>query len=495
MRLAITFFVMLLSFVEAQAASPIVITHVTVIDVRTGEHRRDMVVLVTDNRITAVEPFARGRHPVPGARVVDGTGKFLIPGLWDMHHHSGSDADTRKLLFPLEIANGVTGARDCWGDCWGNCPDDNLPIDRGTMRWRAGIAAGTLVGPKIVASSPLIDGPRPFWPGAVAIHSVEEARAAVDNAVARRDDFVKVYSFLHRDAYFALAEEAKRKEIVFAGHAPVFLHLTEVSDAGQKSIEHMLDNFSIACSTEEHQLFQQRLSAAEDYEAGVDSDEKRHKFFALTLNRPIPRWLATYDSAKCQSVARHLASNHTWVTPTLVLSRGWAFGRESYKQDDPRLQYVTNDQIHDWSSPDSIILGGRSSEDWKNWHAFFKQQVEAVRVLHEAGVPLLAGTDDGEPYVISGFSLHDELALLVQAGLSPLEALQTATINPAKYLDDEKDYGSVAAGKVADLVLLDADPTVDIHNTTKIRAVVANGRLFTRADLDELLKGVKGAAK
>src|SRR5271167_3069924 len=112
MRLAITFFVMVLSFVEAQAASSIVITHVTVIDVRTGEHQRDMVVLVTDNRITAVEP-ARGRHPVPGARVVDGTGKFLIPGLWDMHHHSGSDADTRKFIFPLKIANGVTGVRDC----------------------------------------------------------------------------------------------------------------------------------------------------------------------------------------------------------------------------------------------------------------------------------------------------------------------------------------------------------------------------------------------
>ncbi len=270
MRLAITFFVMLLSFVEAQAASPIVITHVTVIDVRTGERQRDMVVLVTANRITAVEP-AKGRHSAPGTRVVDGTGKFLIPGLWDMHHHSGSEADTRKLLFPLEIANGVTGVRDCWGDCWGNCPDDSLPIDKGTMHWRAEIAAGTLVGPKIVASSPLIDGPRPFWPGAVAIHSAEEARLAVDKAIARHDDFVKVYHQLHRDAFFALAEEAKRKEIVFAGHAPIFLHLTEVSDAGQKSIEHILETFSLACSSEEQQLFQQRLATAKDYEAGVDT--------------------------------------------------------------------------------------------------------------------------------------------------------------------------------------------------------------------------------
>jgi hypothetical protein len=479
--------------VAAQRQAPVLINHVTVIDVSNGAHERDMAVVVVGNRIASVEQASQ-HHPASGVRTVDGRGRYLIPGLWDMHQHSGSDEQSRRFRFPLDIATGVTGVRDTAGDCWSNCADF-VPIDKGAFVWREEIAKGALVGPRIVASSPLMDGPRPFWPGGVAIHSVDEARAAVDNAVARRDDFVKVYSFLHRDAYFAVAEEAKRKKIVFAGHVPYFLHVTEVSDAGQRSIEHMMDNFSIACSSQEEQFFKERLAAVAEYESGADSEEKHTQYVRLALNLPIPRWLASYDKAKCQSVARHVAANHTWVTPTLVMSRGLTYGKSTYKEDDPRLQYMKQSDYQAWSSPDDPILGGRSPQDWKNWHDLFVQQMEAVGILHDAGVLLLAGTDVDMPYTIAGFSVHDEMALFVQAGLSPLEALQTATVNPAKYFDDETNYGSVEKGKLADLVLLDGDPTRDINNTTKIRAVVANGRLFTRADLDELFKDVKRAAR
>ena len=421
----------------------------------------DVSVLIQDGKIQSI---FRSTHtkPVPDAVLIDGRGKFLIAGLWDMHVHALSKNEPDRF-FPLFIANGVTGIRDMGGD---------IPLPQITQL-KKDIADGSRLGPEIFAAGPILEGERPFWPFSIAVKSPADARQSVAKLAGDGADFLKVYNTLSRDSYLEIAKQAKELRIPFVGHIPDGVTPAEASSLGQKSIEHLwgIPNF---LSSESDQL-RKMAAAANDAE---DPKVARDAFYKI--NETV---LATHDSRKAQGLFEEFARNRTWQTPTLVVLRSYARIHDSSLLKDPRLAYIPDNLLGFWNS-----MGGQP--DPRNDEIqmrLFQRDVEIVKAMRAAKVPLLAGTDTPNPYTYPGFSLHEELELLVSAGLSPMEALQTATLRAAEFFGVGNLFGSVEAGKIANLVLLDANPLEDIRNTQKIWGVILRGRYLDRTQLDELL--------
>jgi imidazolonepropionase-like amidohydrolase len=438
---------------RATENSSIYVTHVTVIDTESGKELHDQTVTISGDRISGVQDSKATAIPAQ-ARVIDGSRKYLIPGLWDMHVH-GTEVDS---TLPVYIANGVTGVRDMFGP-----PDAN--------KFRAELAAKHLVSPHIYLASPIVDGKPPVWPDSIAVENADEARKAVDEQKERGADFIKVYSLLSREAYFAIIDEAKRKNIPVAGHVPNSITVLEAAEAKQESMEHLV-GIGLGCSSREREL-RPKIQAASP--TGIEFD-------ALTLEA-----LQSYSGERCKTVFSALRRNGNWPVSTLVAWRAIGFLNDPQFTSDNRVRYFSGD-FRDW-------MTGKADARMKDWsasefgirRAVFSEQSKLTGDLFRAGVHMLAGTDAGNAFCFPGFSLHDELALLVDSGVSPLGALQMATRNAAEFMHATDKYGSVTPGKIADLVLLDADPLQDIHNTRKISAVFLSGREFNRAALNQLL--------
>lgn len=452
---------LLLAQQSALSKQVLVLTHVTVIDATGAEAKPDMTVIVRDGRIAALGRSDKIQPP-KGAQVVDASGKFLIPGLWDMHVHEWN----KEAFFPLFIANGVTGVRDMFSP---------LPPIK---QWRAEVAAGKTIGPHIVAAGIIVDGPYPpCAPCSIAVANAAEGRKAVLTVKEMGSDFIKVYSMLPRDAYFAIADEAKRQNMFFAGHVSEFVTATEASDAGQKSIEH-LTGVLVACSAKEGEL-------RKENEALLRVDG----FRADTMTLEQSRALDSFDAKKAAALFARFKRNGTWMCPTLSVLRAQAFIDDPDFRNDAHLKYIQNFlKKQFWE--DAYGFRGRTAEDNARVRRVFQKQIEVVGMMRRAGVDFIAGSDTANPYVFPGFSLHDELALLVQAGFTPMEALQAATREPARYLGRLDSVGTIEKGKIADLVLLDANPLAEIGNTRKINEVVVGGKLITRPELDKMLADV-----
>jgi len=442
------------------AAAPVAITHVTVIDTRGGPARVDTTVVWEADRLTRVGPTSEVELPA-GARVVDGTGKYLIPGLWDMHVHlffGDWVPGAREATLPLLVANGVTGARDMGSDL--------DPV----LAARADVARGSQPGPRLVVSGPMLDGPKTPFPAVIPVSSPEEGRLAVARLVERGVDFVKVQSQVPRAAYLAIAEECRSRGIVFAGHVPDAIRAREAAEAGQRSFEHLIGIFE-GSSTAEDALLEGPKGPA--------------------------RFLETYDAGKEAKLARLLAARRTWQCPTLFWERGQWLVDTLDVAADPDARYAPPSwREKTWPEFTEGILSALATDPMEVRKRFVQHELDIVSRLHLAGVPFLAGTDAPAGVgVVPGFSLHHELERFVAAGLSPLEALQTATLNPALFLERSGDLGTVEAGKLADLVVLDANPLEDIRHTRRIAAVVAAGRYLDRPELDRILAGVAAFAQ
>ncbi|MBV9889074.1 MAG: amidohydrolase family protein [Acidobacteria bacterium] len=448
---------------QAPSSSPIAIAHVTLINPSNSSVEHDATVIIDGDHIDAVLIGAMIKMP-GNTRLIDGHGKFLIPGLWDMHIHSAFGdwfPGGRDIILPLFVANGVTGVRDMGGD---------LPV---LLDWRKQIAAAQIPGPRMVVSGPMLDAVLPSgklrFPSSIATTTPESARAAVDQLKSQGSDFIKVQSVISHDAYLAVAAEAHKQNLPIVGHVPDKVRITETVTAGQKSIEHLMGSFE-GCSSEEQKFIDGK------------GDTKL--------------LLSTTDPKKCSELLALLAKSQTWQCPTLAWQRGGTFLDQRDLTRDPLAKYVpaywrdvTWKRFYDEMLPDL------QKDPLPLRKEYFARNLKMVADMHHAGVPFLAGTDTAPAiFVLPGFSLHDELANFVEAGFTPMEALQTATSNPAKFFGTESTQGSIVKGKVADLVLLDADPLADIHNTRKIEAVIANGHLYERAALDALLKSAESAA-
>jgi hypothetical protein len=440
--------------------SMLVIAHVNVVDVASGTIHPNETVVVDGDRIIQIGK-AIVIHSPKHQHLINGQGKYLIPGLWDMHVHTMFGdwiPGGKQVSLPLFVANGVTGVRDMGGDL------DTL------LAWRKEIAAGTLIGPRMVIAGPMLDGPKPRFPDSVSLASPEQARKTVDDLKSRGVDFIKVQSFILRDEYFAVVDEANKQHLTLVGHVPDVIRASEASDAGQKSIEHLTGIFE-GCSTRE-----------DDFLKGPKTPKQ---------------FLDSYDQTKCSALIAQLARNHTWQVPTLVWERGqWLVDVTDYSQD-PELKYAPASwQKKSWPVFTKSIIAELDTDPVASRRQFVQQELDVVAAMRKAGVQFMAGTDTAAAVaVLPGSSLHTELEYFVQAGFTPAEALRTATLNPAIFLGEEPERGTVEKGKIADLVLLDANPLDDIHNTRKISAVILNGRLLDRAALDSMLSKVAEFAK
>ena len=452
MKHALVLFVAL-ALALALAAAPlesqtVAITQVSVVDVERGRTVAGQTVLIRDGRIVEVGPAAAVR--VPGdARTVDGRGRWLIPGLWDMHVHTTGPESER--LLPVYVAFGVTGVRDMGAD---------LDVLR---RERARIRAGAAIGPRIVMAGPILDGPlgAPMPPAhrrfRIELTDPRRARLVVDSLARAGADFIKVHERLSPDVYRAIADEARRVRLPFAGHVPTSVGADEAVTKGQRSIEHLV-NVPFACTAAESESLRPRHPL-------------ETLFGRCSPVDPAPQY-------------RSFATSSVWQTPTLVVQRAIAL-RPDTAPGDPGARHVpqpVRTMLHEvgpFSGPTP------PADVRRRLRALMDKRLQQVGALHRAGVSLLVGTD--APGVAPGWSAHEEMRLLVIAGLPPAAALRAATLEPARWLGATDSLGTIARGRRADVVLLDADPLADIRNTTRIRAVIADGRLFERAALDTLL--------
>lgn len=403
-------------------AESLAITDVTVIDVATGRLQNGVTVVARGERIVAIGP----RVTIPrGATRVNGEGKFLIPGLWDMHtHHQGTGADWLDLF----IAKGVVGTRDMGGDL-----DFILPL-------RERVKSGLVLGPEIVASGPILDDAPPSYPYRRRVTNAQQAREAVADLKRAGVDFIKVHDHTPREVFFAIAEDAPKLGLTFVGHVPLAVKVEEAADAGIRSIEHLSN----------YQVFGECMV----------SD--------------------TYTLSDCRRLFEKLAAKGVWQTPTLAFFQtipdvfsGQPLAHAEFAsdsllkltRDNVELSHVPADQLEKLRRAGKIAL------------------LKVIPDMYSLGNRFLAGCDG----LVPGFCLHDELEWFTKAGFSPLQALQTATINPARFLGREDTQGSIEVGKRADLILLGANPLLDIRNVGHIEDVVVRGRLVTKQAIDKIL--------
>lgn len=436
---------------QLPAPSAVAIVGVTVIDVEHGRSTGPRTVVVADGRIVAV---TRPRDAVipESARRVSGRGRFLIPGLVDMHVHLFnriSQREPNEWAFPLFIANGVTGVRE-------------MNADAGSMArvrdWRRRMHTGELLAPHILAVGIAVSGTSP-----------DDAAHQTRAAAAAGADFIKVFSGVPAANWQSIVSAARASSLPVAGHVPAGVSLLAASAAGQQTNEH-LTQAAEACSSHEASLLRAREHLAADALTAVRDSQENAALIA-------------YDATICATVAAGLARDGQAQVPTQILAYNESIGHPARPGDDPRWRYLRSDERARWLR---IFAGMSALPD-----AIARQRWRAARRIvgqfHRAGVPIVAGTDAPMPLVYPGFSLHEELALLVDSGLSPREALRAATFTAATVLGMASSTGSVAVGKRADLVLLDGDPTRDIRNTRRIRAVLIAGRLLQRSELDAVL--------
>ena len=413
--------VLAVAITATASGESVAITDVTVIDVVTGARRARVTVLTQGDRIAAIGPKVAVSR---GTIRVNGRGKFLIPGLWDMHsHHQGTGAECLDLF----VAKGVVGTRDMGGDA-----NFILPL-------RDRVKSGALLGPEIVASGPIVDYAPAEFPYRVRVRNAEEAVSAVHELKRLGVDFIKVHDHTPREVFFAVAAEAPKAGLTFAGHVPSAVTVEEAADAGIKSIEH-LSNYNVfgECVTGEE-----------------------------------------YTTAGCARLFAKLAAKGVWQTPTMAFFQtipdvfsGTPLAHSEYASDS--LLELTRRNIEVSHVPAKVLDRYRQAG---------QISLRAIHDLQVSGSRFLAGCDG----LVPGFCLHDELEWLTKAGFSPVEALQTATIHPARFLGREDSQGTVEVGKRADLVLLDADPSVDIRNVSRISSVILRGKLVTKESIDSIV--------
>jgi imidazolonepropionase-like amidohydrolase len=403
----------------------------------------DQTVVVRGDRIVALGAAADVVVPDDATRI-DGTGRWLMPGLADMHVHTWSPDD-----FPLFLAHGVTTVRNMFGS----------PLQ---LEWRAQIAAGERLGPTILTSGPIIDGDPPVWPGSDVLTDPAQAEPLVLAQKEAGYDFLKVYARLKPEVYDAIVAAAQTHDMRFMGHVPNAVGLERVIAAGQASIEH-LDGFSDAAQQPDSPYL-----GKSDFRSGLQG------------------WMHL-DDERVAEWARACAKAGVWNCPTLVVLQKWV------KPDAaqallarPEMRYVAPVLLQSWQ-PEGNYLSTLPDELLDAVAAGDAHRKRCVGILHANGARLLAGTDMANPFVVAGVALHEELANLVEAGLSPYEALRAATSGPAEFMGASAEWGVVAVGARADLLLLEADPLQDVRHAAQRVGVLVRGRWLEAAELQAQL--------
>lgn len=466
-------FLLLAGCSKPYVAPTLAIVRVTVIDATGAAPQPDTTVLIVANRIAAVGPSTSVAVP-RGAKTIDASGKFLIPGLVDAHVHltaAGEPVGSRDFIIPLLVANGITTVRDMGGKV------------EFLKQLRNETNSGRLLGPQVFFTGPYLDGDPPSFQPSLIVKNAIDAERAVDLLTSEGVDFIKTQSHLDRGSYFAIAAESKKKGIRFLGHVPDRVSALEASNAGQASIEH-LTGVLLACSSQEDQLRAAQAAPPSPHESLAHAHIRERAWLQKLLDTQSPEKTTALISA--------FVANHTWQVPTFPTLVHLGFiTPQTNLASDPRMKFVPQDVKKIWQEGIAAQLKGQMGADFAIREEIIRRSLTIVGQMQQAGVRIMAGTDLPAPNVFPGTSLHEDIAYLAQAGLTPMQALQAATKNPAEFLGKLQSQGTIEKGKFADLILLDANPLADIHNTHRIRAVILRGRLLDRPTLDAILMSVE----
>ncbi len=453
---------LLLGLSSTALADATLLTNVTIVDVETGLLTSGSSVLIRDGMIVAVADDITADDAVH----LDAAGGFLIPGLWDSHVHIFSTPTEPDTALPLYLINGVTGIRDM-GGLWPIAEQKAL---------QARIEAGEVAGPRLVLSGAWVDASPGSWPGMFLADTPAEARTVVERIATEGWAAVKSYSMLDEPTYLELAAAAAERGLPLVGHVPERVSVGTAIAAGQDGIEHF-GRIPMACSTREGEMLDAlALVMAEGAELAQIFE------IMAARNRIV---LESWDAGLCQTVLADLAREKVHVSPTLIVADFYIGNWPA--PDTPRMRMLPAPVRDAWGKPD-FRLAAMTEEVRALAADSIALDRRTFRLAQDAGVPILASTDASfaNPYIFHGFSLLDELDIYVAAGLSPREALFTATVAPPRFFGLADQDGTIAPGRRADLVLLDANPLDSLAPLRRPRAVIAGGRLLDRAALDAL---------
>jgi hypothetical protein len=423
----------------------IIISNVNVINVATGEVKKNRWVFIDDERITAIGERIDDHQ---ADTVVEGTDKYLIPGLWDMHAHD------YVYFANLNVAFGIIGVRDMAGNV------------KQLAEVRERKVGKYFLMPEVYSSGTIVDGPGPDSAGSDIVNTRRDVVRVLSRQKAEGVDFVKVVNYLSPEAYRAIVHCADSIDISFAGHVPFKISIWEAIRSNQKSIEHSLGILE-ASSTKADSLY-----------AYFNSTEK---IFASWNANVFDLLIKTFDERRFDSLAKVLASDDVYLSPTLVAARGWSHRYDTTFHNDDRMKYIHPKILTYWKTI-------RNPEEIAAYKRKYEFERKLMGRLRKAGAKFLAATDAPSFYTYPGFDLHDELQIFVDDGFTNLEALQTATLNPAVFTGKANDFGTVEANKYASLVLLNSNPLENINNTKDINSVFLKGYYLSRHSLDSLMK-------
>ena len=453
----------------AREPADLLIRHATIIDVASGKTIANQAIAVAGDDIRAVGPDRAISRQYAAKRSVDAAGRFAMPGLWDMHVHFGGGPELieeNRNLLPLYVAYGVTTVRDCAAD-----------ISPSVLEWRAAVANGQLLGPRIFTSGPKLEGYKPLWKGTLEVGTPSEVNAALDRLQAMKVDFVKITdNTLKPDVFLYALKEAKRRGLKTSAHTPYALTIIQAADAGLSSVEHV----------------DYLIKAGSPKEAVIGADYVAGK---LNYSQASDAFVDTFDKAYARNIYRDLAKRHIAVTPTLNMGRILAYLDREDHSKDTALAYIGPGlrKTYDWRVERAAKA---TPEQVAARHKEYELSRQVMPMLVAAGIPILAGTDAGylNSFNYPGQGIQDELQRYVESGLTPQQALASATITGPAFLGYSARYGSIAPGKAADILILDANPLKDIRATRSIRGVVVHGSLLDRTALDTMLAEVKRKA-
>jgi imidazolonepropionase-like amidohydrolase len=418
--------------------------NVTVVPMDAPRALTNQTVIVKGSRIEAIGPTATTRV-AKRARIIDGSNRFLMPGLADMHGHIND-----KPSLTLLVANGVTTVRNMWGS-------------RQILAWRDEASRSAVMAPTIITAGPIVDGVPPLWDGSTAVKDDREATDAVSRQHATGYDFVKVYNNLSREAYDAVVAEASRLGVPVAGHVPIAVGLEHALEVHQKSIEH-LDGYFRAAQREGSPILGTRQIPP--------------KFRLI-------EWL---DEDKLARLVTRTKEAGSWNCPTLIVYRKFVpLDEGKALLARPEMRYVAPQLRASWDPTKDFRLKSLTADDFASFRRADARRLVLARQLHDAGARMMLGTDFSNPYVVPGFSIHEELGFLVMAGLTPYDAIRMGTVNAANYLG--ADFGEIAAGKRADLILTKGNPLDDVRNVSRRDGVMLRGHWYPEAELQRALEG------